>query len=104
MLDLRTRINNPIWDDCIELWFWRTGQDGRRSVSTNLVMETQEMDCVITAEPIRLSHVGAQELMDQLWQAGLRPSEGSGSAGSLAATERHLADMRSLVFKMVPKA
>jgi hypothetical protein len=28
---------------------------------------------------------------------GIRTSEGSGSAGSLAATERHLADMRAIV-------
>lgn len=41
----------------------------------------------------------AQELMDSLWQCGLRPSEGSGSAGALAATQRHLDDMRTLVFK-----
>lgn len=41
----------------------------------------------------------AQQLIDELWRAGLRPTEGSGSAGSLAATERHLEDMRALVFK-----
>jgi hypothetical protein len=104
MLDLRAKVNNPIWADCIELWFWQHTPDGRRSVSTNLVMEVREKNCPITAEPIRLSHIGAQELIDQLWQAGLRPSEGSGSAGSLAATERHLADMRALVFKTAPKA
>ncbi len=40
----------------------------------------------------------AQMLMDQLWACGVRPKEGSGSAGSLAATERHLADMQRLVF------
>ncbi len=40
-----------------------------------------------------------QQLMDDLWAAGTRPTEGSGSAGSLAATERHLSDMRHLVFK-----
>ena len=45
----------------------------------------------------------AQQLMDELWRAGLRPSEGTGSAGSLAATERHLADMRALVFKLPAK-
>lgn len=47
----------------------------------------------------------AQRLMDELWNCGLRPSEGSGSAGSLAATERHLADMRSMAFHAlkVPK-
>lgn len=39
----------------------------------------------------------AQQLMDELWRCGLRPTEGTGSAGGLAATERHLADMRALV-------
>jgi hypothetical protein len=46
---------------------------------------------------------GCQRLMDELWRVGFRPSEGSGSAGSLAATERHLADMRHLVFKTKPQ-
>lgn len=40
----------------------------------------------------------AQHLMDELWRCGLRPAEGSGSAGALKATERHLEDMRTLVF------
>lgn len=39
-----------------------------------------------------------QQLMDSLWQCGFRPTEGTGSAGSLAATEKHLQDMRTLVF------
>lgn len=45
----------------------------------------------------------AQQLMDELWQCGLRPSEGTGSAGALAATQRHLDDMRAIVFKTTPK-
>jgi len=50
-----------------------------------------------------LSDLEAQALMDRLWSAGLRPSEGSGSAGALEATERHLADLRRLVFKTGPR-
>jgi len=46
----------------------------------------------------KLGYCEAQTLMDDLWTAGLRPTEGTGSAGSLAATERHLQDMRTLVF------
>jgi len=41
----------------------------------------------------------AQVLMDDLWNCGIRPAEGAGSAGSLAATNKHLEDMRTLVFK-----
>lgn len=41
----------------------------------------------------------AQTLMDDLWHAGLRPTEGAGSAGAMRAVERHLEDMRTLVFK-----
>jgi hypothetical protein len=40
----------------------------------------------------------AQTLMDDLWNCGLRPTEGSGSAGALRATQEHLKDMRKLVF------
>lgn len=48
---------------------------------------------------IVLPVTSAQQLMDELWNVGLRPTDGSGSAGSLAATERHLSDMRALVAK-----
>jgi len=48
---------------------------------------------------LSLTQIQAQSLMDHLWQCGLRPTEGTGSAGSLAATERHLADMRTIVSK-----
>ncbi len=40
----------------------------------------------------------AQNLMDSLWDLGFRPSEGTGSAGAMAATQKHLEDMRKLVF------
>jgi hypothetical protein len=43
----------------------------------------------------------AQELMDDLWKCGYRPSEGSGSAGSLLATENHLQDMRKIAFDLL---
>jgi hypothetical protein len=46
-----------------------------------------------------ISHKEAQTLMDDLWQCGLRPTEGAGSAGALAATKHHLDDMRKLVFE-----
>lgn len=58
--------------------------------------ETKEGDWV---EPTMvLGREEAQQLIDELWRAGLRPAEGAGSAGQLASTERHLEDMRQIAF------
>jgi len=43
----------------------------------------------------------AQALMDNLWDCGIRPTEGSGSAGSMSATQKHLQDMRTIVEKQL---
>lgn len=48
-----------------------------------------------------LTQEAAQVLMDQLWDCGLRPSEGSGSAGALLATQKHLEDMRKAYHKLL---
>ena len=45
-----------------------------------------------------LDYETCQEIVDSLWNFGFRPSEGTGSAGSLKATQDHLEDMRKLVF------
>lgn len=49
--------------------------------------------------PLTLTYQAAQKLIDDLWNCGLRPGEGSGSAGALKATQGHLEDMRKLVFE-----
>lgn len=63
-----------------------------------------EGECVRVEPTLSLPPDAAQMLMDQLWHAGIRPTAGAGSAGQLTATERHLEDMRALVFKKEPKA
>ena len=51
-----------------------------------------------TPPTFEIESAAAQQLMDQLWQCGFRPTEGTGSAGSLAATQKHLEDMRAIAF------
>lgn len=41
----------------------------------------------------------AQGLMDSLWECGVRPTEGKGSAGAMMATQGHLDDLRKILFK-----
>ena len=63
-------------------------------------MNEQEEDMPI--EPtFKLNNVEAQFLFDELFRAGLRPSDGSGSIGQLEATERHLEDMRKIALQFI---
>jgi len=63
------------------------------------VLFTRVEESVMTEPCFSLTKNEMQSLMDEIWRAGFRPSEGSGSAGSLKATQKHLEDMRTLVFK-----
>jgi hypothetical protein len=70
-----------------------------RDIAQPVVFKRSEEDGAYVDPTLRLREDEAQGLMDALWHAGLRPSEGTGSAGAMAATERHLADMREIVKK-----
>lgn len=52
-------------------------------------------------ESFVLSHDAAQELMNSLWECGLRPGQGAGSAGQLETMKAHLEDMRKIAFKFL---
>jgi len=62
------------------------------------IVMTERQEGELAKPSFEIDHKQAQVLMDDLWVAGLRPTEGAGSAGALAATQRHLEDMRKLVF------
>ena len=68
-----------------------------RHVAEPLKMRPIE-DGVACDETLSIGITAAQQLIDELWVCGLRPSEGTGSAGALAATQKHLEDMRTMVF------
>lgn len=64
-----------------------------------LLMSTPENEGTEYPPLMTLSADECQQFMDELWRAGIRPTEGAGSVGQLGAVQRHLEDMRSLVFK-----
>lgn len=71
--------------------------NGPQEVASLVWRESSPMK--IEPETFSLDTEAAQSLMDQLWACGIRPTEGRGSAGALAATQNHLEDMRRLVFE-----
>lgn len=48
---------------------------------------------------VKMPMASGQQLIDDLWSAGLRPSEGTGSAGAFAAQGKHLVDLQRIVFR-----
>ena len=94
---------NIMWDG-IEFYI-ADKRGGTLSIATNIEFEEVDRTVAENRPPVMvLRNEQAQALMDRLWECGLRPSEGTGSAGALAATQKHLEDMRKIAFKYVEDA
>ncbi len=85
-----------IFDESINLYGWQIkGRERYVIKHPELVpmAEHASPEAFLSLEPTQ-----AQYLIDSLWDCGLRPSEGSGSAGALLATQKHLGDMKTIAF------
>lgn len=97
--EFHMRASNARFDICgdrIELFAFQSG-DGGHNVAEPLSLK-QHGRYEHSNPFVTLDKSEAQILMDDLWQTGLRPSEGTGSAGSLKATQEHLKDLRTVLF------
>ncbi len=76
-----------------------------RAVATSVTFETitPEKEGMPWEPTFRLRRNEAQQLMDALWTCGVRPTEGQGSAGQLAAVQAHLKDARTVAFNLLNK-
>lgn len=68
-----------------------------KSVAQPLIMHDVNLHDEITPA-FELHDEEAQLLLDELWRAGFRPTEGVENLGQLKATQDHLADMKKLMF------
>jgi hypothetical protein len=84
------------WRDHVALYIFDT-INGVRHVAQ--IDWTKKEEFAISQPVLDLDPTDAQVLMDSLWDCGVRPTEGAGSAGALTATQKHLDDMRRLVEK-----
>ncbi len=105
--NIKIRAQSAPWDGGIEIAVMSRSESEtgptRLHYASNLTF--QEITLGERLEPLlRLSRDQGQTLMDDLWNAGIRPTEGTGSAGSLAATQKHLDDYRKLVDRILPVA
>lgn len=101
---MRIRVNKQPWFMGLQLIIYKTDIDNRPVSTGKITMTTHNEGSAIPDDAyINIDDDTAQTLMDDLWMNGFRPSEGSGSAGSLKATQYHLEDMRTLVFSKEKK-
>ena len=100
MMDIKAQ--RILYKDTIDVLMLTKHQDGSFDVVDELIIQHLQPGQVVSRPSLELTNTEAQQFMDELWGCGLRPSEGTGSAGQLAATERHLKDMQRLVFKDKP--
>ena len=96
---LKIYASKQICSDFVDLHIL-SGDKNNRSIVTNIEFGPLEMGAY-TSPSMSLAYEEGQFLMDSLWSCGLRPSEGSGSAGAMAAAQNHLADMRAIVSKQL---
>lgn len=88
------RLQN--YGDNIELGIIRESNGGPLFARPLIFQRLEEGELIQPAAILSLSE--AQRLMDELWNCGIRPAEGAGSAGQMAATERHLQDLQRVAF------
>jgi hypothetical protein len=81
-------------------------EDESRNFVRLLPVEAKQTESYLdmSHEPALLLHpAAAQQLIDELYTAGFRPSHGGLGDGERAAMAKHLEDMRTLVFDGAPK-
>lgn len=90
------------FNSIIKLVFWRINGTQREVLRTDNFEAIEPSAYVVGPEyGVSIDKTVAQKLMDNLWDCGLRPTEGIGSAGSLAATQKHLSDLQKLLDRVL---
>jgi hypothetical protein len=102
-MKMEVRCQREPWKDGVEVAVFVKFPTGSVAVAEPLTLRDLAPGESIANPTMRLDNQEAQALIDELWRCGLRPSEGSGSAGSLAATERHLKDMQAIAMGLLRK-
>lgn len=108
MFDIKRKklsVEKSPWYNTIQFVLFERKNQNTVAYSKEIIMysPTLEEQGRMIEPTFSLEPEEAQELMDDLWRIGFRPSEGTGSAGALAATQKHLEDMRKIAFGALEK-
>lgn len=102
MRNIEVRCARQDWLPSVSIALFERGGDRSYMAAPIEFREVAAGEIVQPAVTLNVDQ--AQQLMDELWRCGLRPTEGAGSAGALAATERHLQDMQGIAKALLRKS
>jgi len=80
---------------CYDFYLGRRDREQNKVFAAEIILK-EVSPATLNPASFQLDPDAAQMLMDTMWQAGLRPSDGQASTGQLKATELHLQDTRNL--------
>lgn len=85
------RAQTMIYRDGVDLvYFQRQGDTIAVAQPVDLILTEQPRNQVITGPTLHLPDGSAQELLQALWDAGLRPNDGAGSGAEAQALKNHI--------------
>jgi hypothetical protein len=85
------------WGRGLSVWLVDRHQDGKVFVAPPVVFT--ECDPGETSAPsFAMSQEAAQELMNRMWQLGIRPRDGEGTMAHVGAMKAHIEDLRKVAF------
>jgi hypothetical protein len=95
---------SEVWTEAVSIYIADDSDGIRRPVTLTMsVGEPIRIGETMPSPSWDMTSIDAQNLIDALWEAGLRPHDGSGSGAQVEALKAHLSDMRAIVFKIDQK-
>lgn len=99
------RAQSAPWNRAIELLIYsRNDSNGLiipGKLKDGVALKDRDIQGMEIEPTISIPRDSAQTLLDDLWNCGLRPTDGVDSPGELRATKYHLEDMRKLLDRIL---
>jgi len=95
LLKIYTQRN--FYNDTVELHFYQNTSDDRISFVKDVIMENVSTGIFPDDRPLKISTDTAQNLMDQLWNIGIRPVDVNDRNDVVNAKDKHIKDLQKIM-------
>lgn len=86
----------------IALFIGQKSADGERvAFMKTATFQEQDRSVMPDADPLFVDQIDAQNLMDQLWNAGIRPTDSRDKSDVINAKDKHIEHMREVNFRLL---